>query len=172
MKRARTRRPRLQIMASATTLKQNRGRNRVVGICNWLLLACSAGLFLVCFVFLDVKAFYKNSKEFQVALQSLSNFGASHGSASNEASEIRGMVPSESPSEAPLSEAATRAAAFKSLAGCNISHGRWVYDETYPLYRSKDCPFLDPGFRCEENGRPDTEFMKYRWQPHDCDLPR
>lgn len=60
----------------------------------------------------------------------------------------------------------------KSLSACDISQGEWVYDETYPLYRSKDCAFADPGFRCEENGRPDTDFMKYRWQPRDCDLPR
>jgi hypothetical protein len=60
----------------------------------------------------------------------------------------------------------------KSLSGCDISQGKWVYDEKYPLYRSRNCPFADPGFRCEENGRPDTDFMKYRWQPRDCDLPR
>ncbi|XP_073390136.1 protein trichome birefringence-like 9 isoform X2 [Physcomitrium patens] len=58
------------------------------------------------------------------------------------------------------------------LGRCDIAHGKWVYDEMYPLYRSRNCPFLDAGFRCEENGRPDTDYMKYRWQPHDCDLPR
>lgn len=60
----------------------------------------------------------------------------------------------------------------RSLAGCDITQGRWVYDNvSYPLYRTKNCPFADPGFRCEENGRPDKEFMSYHWQPHDCDLP-
>jgi hypothetical protein len=55
---------------------------------------------------------------------------------------------------------------------CNFSLGKWVYDKSYPLYRSKNCPFMDPGFRCEENGRPDLDYLKYRWQPHECDLPR
>ncbi|CAM6016276.1 unnamed protein product [Sphagnum balticum] len=55
---------------------------------------------------------------------------------------------------------------------CNLSLGKWVYDKSYPLYRSKNCPFVDPGFRCEENGRPDLDYLKYRWQPHECDVPR
>lgn len=68
--------------------------------------------------------------------------------------------------------AATNGTVHRSLVGCDIYHGRWVYDDTYPLYRSRNCPFVDRSFRCEENGRPDTDFMKYRWQPDDCDLPR
>lgn len=70
------------------------------------------------------------------------------------------------------SSAAARKKKKSSLSGCDISRGKWVYDEAYPLYRSRNCPFVDPGFRCEENGRPDTDFMKYRWQLQDCDLPR
>ena len=58
-------------------------------------------------------------------------------------------------------------------AKCDLSQGHWVYDNvSYPLYRTKNCPFADPGFRCQENGRPDTDFMNYRWQPHGCNLPR
>jgi hypothetical protein len=60
-----------------------------------------------------------------------------------------------------------------SLVGCDITQGQWVYDNvSYPLYRTRNCPFADPGFRCEENGRPDKAWMSYHWQPHDCDLPR
>ncbi|XVF07600.1 hypothetical protein REPUB_Repub06bG0153300 [Reevesia pubescens] len=60
-----------------------------------------------------------------------------------------------------------------SLGACDYSYGRWVRDENYPiqLYDEK-CPFLDPGFRCRQNGRKDVEFLKWRWQPHGCDLPR
>ncbi|KAJ4705323.1 Protein trichome birefringence-like [Melia azedarach] len=56
---------------------------------------------------------------------------------------------------------------------CDYSSGRWVRDENYPLRSYKEsCPFLDPGFRCRENGRKDDEYLKWRWQPEGCDLPR
>nr|GLL30673.1 protein trichome birefringence-like 11 [Ipomoea trifida] len=56
--------------------------------------------------------------------------------------------------------------------GCDIFEGNWVWDESYPLYESHDCLFLDDGFRCSENGRPDRFYTKWRWQPKDCNLPR
>uniref|UniRef100_A0ACD5UBV9 Uncharacterized protein n=1 Tax=Avena sativa TaxID=4498 RepID=A0ACD5UBV9_AVESA len=55
---------------------------------------------------------------------------------------------------------------------CDIFEGEWVWDDSYPLYESKDCPFLDSGYRCSENGRPDASYTKWRWQPSCCDLPR
>ncbi|CDP03616.1 unnamed protein product [Coffea canephora] len=57
-------------------------------------------------------------------------------------------------------------------SGCDIFDGNWMWDESYPLYQSEDCKFLDPGFRCSENGRPDKFYTKWRWQPKDCYLPR
>ncbi|KAH7387424.1 hypothetical protein KP509_16G022300 [Ceratopteris richardii] len=55
---------------------------------------------------------------------------------------------------------------------CNFSEGTWVRDLSYPLYKSEDCPFIDPGFRCYENGRPDQDYMLWRWQPSACNLRR
>lgn len=55
---------------------------------------------------------------------------------------------------------------------CDMFEGNWVWDERYPLYQSQDCMFLDGGFRCTENGRPDRFYTKWRWQPKDCNLPR
>ena len=55
---------------------------------------------------------------------------------------------------------------------CDIFEGKWVWDDSYPLYESRDCPFMDAGFRCSENGRPDESYTKWRWQPSCCDLPR
>ncbi|KAL3648936.1 hypothetical protein CASFOL_005339 [Castilleja foliolosa] len=56
--------------------------------------------------------------------------------------------------------------------GCDVFDGDWVWDENYPLYQSKDCRFMDDGFRCSENGRQDLLYTKWRWQPRNCNLPR
>ncbi|KAI3676844.1 hypothetical protein L1987_86458 [Smallanthus sonchifolius] len=55
---------------------------------------------------------------------------------------------------------------------CDVTNGKWVLDETYPLYTTFTCPFIDEGFDCEANGRLDKDYMKWRWKPYDCDIPR
>ncbi|KAK1426400.1 hypothetical protein QVD17_15071 [Tagetes erecta] len=55
---------------------------------------------------------------------------------------------------------------------CDVTKGKWVYDEGFSLYSSFTCPFIDEGFDCEGNGRLDKDYMKWRWKPQDCDMPR
>jgi len=50
--------------------------------------------------------------------------------------------------------------------------GSWVFDESYPFYQSSSCDIIDPEFNCQMNGRPDSDYLKYRWKPLNCELPR
>ncbi|CAN8269925.1 unnamed protein product [Cochlearia groenlandica] len=77
----------------------------------------------------------------------------------------------------PLSSSFTktkRLAMFleENVNECDVFDGDWVWDESYPLYQSKDCRFIDIGFRCSEYGRSDLFYTKWRWQPRHCNLPR
>ncbi|KAL6520579.1 Protein trichome birefringence-like 5 [Orobanche minor] len=54
---------------------------------------------------------------------------------------------------------------------CDFHQGKWVKDEGYPLYKPGSCPYVDEAFDCQNNGRPDTEYLKWRWKPDECDLP-
>lgn len=54
-----------------------------------------------------------------------------------------------------------------------MNNGRWVRDdENYPIYKSGSCPFVDEAFDCNVNGRVDDDYMKWRWEPDACHLPR
>ncbi|CAI9098453.1 OLC1v1035099C1 [Oldenlandia corymbosa var. corymbosa] len=55
---------------------------------------------------------------------------------------------------------------------CDVYKGNWVKDEEYPLYKPGSCPYVDEAFDCQNNGRPDSEYLKWRWKPDGCDLPR
>lgn len=55
--------------------------------------------------------------------------------------------------------------------------GKWVKDDEEfstrrPLYEESECPYIQPQLTCQEHGRPDKEYQRWRWQPHRCSLPR
>lgn len=54
---------------------------------------------------------------------------------------------------------------------CALFMGTWVQDQTSPLYQYS-CPAIDTEFNCQMYGRPDTDYLKYRWQPANCQIPR
>jgi hypothetical protein len=55
---------------------------------------------------------------------------------------------------------------------CDYSVGKWVLDETRPLYSGLECTmWLSPGFSCRKHNHPDKLLDRYRWQPSGCNLP-
>ncbi|KAL6606842.1 hypothetical protein ACP70R_042495 [Stipagrostis hirtigluma subsp. patula] len=61
---------------------------------------------------------------------------------------------------------------LKEMASCDMFHGNWVRDDSYPLYPEGSCPHIDEPFNCYLNGRRDLAFQKLRWQPSGCSIPR
>lgn len=60
-----------------------------------------------------------------------------------------------------------------NLSSFSLFEGTWVRDDTYPLYQSSDCAvIIDPEFNCQAYGRPDSDYLKYRWKPLTCEIPR
>lgn len=54
---------------------------------------------------------------------------------------------------------------------CDFSVGKWIYDQSYPLYDAT-CPYLSGKVNCQMNGRPDSDYEKWRWKPDGCNIPR
>lgn len=63
------------------------------------------------------------------------------------------------------------AISVKSFEKCDIFNGRWVRDDTKPLYPAGSCPFIDRDFDCHLNKRPDDAYVKWKWQPFECEIP-
>ncbi|XP_010673529.4 protein trichome birefringence [Beta vulgaris subsp. vulgaris] len=61
---------------------------------------------------------------------------------------------------------------YESMVYCDLFDGKWVKDDSYPIYEPGSCPYIDEPFNCYLNGRPDNAYEKYRWQPHGCNIPR
>lgn len=58
---------------------------------------------------------------------------------------------------------------------CNMFTGNWVPEEDgrySPYYTNATNCVIDDRQNCLKFGRPDTEFLKWRWKPDGCELPR
>ncbi|XP_009592544.1 protein trichome birefringence-like 3 isoform X1 [Nicotiana tomentosiformis] len=55
---------------------------------------------------------------------------------------------------------------------CSVTHGKWVFNTSIkPLYSDMTCPFIDKQYSCIKNGRNDSDYRYWEWQPDDCMLP-
>jgi hypothetical protein len=54
---------------------------------------------------------------------------------------------------------------------CDIFTGEWIPNPHAPYYTNTTCWAIHEHQNCMKYGRPDTGFMKWRWQPDGCELP-
>ncbi|KAG0492115.1 hypothetical protein HPP92_005513 [Vanilla planifolia] len=53
---------------------------------------------------------------------------------------------------------------------CDIFSGSWIGDPSGPVYTNNSCSFIHPHQNCMSNGRPDKEYLYWRWKPYGCNL--
>lgn len=54
---------------------------------------------------------------------------------------------------------------------CDIFSGEWIPNPDAPYYTNTTCWAIHEHQNCMKYGRPDSEFMKWRWKPDSCELP-
>ncbi|KAE8688275.1 Protein trichome birefringence-like 19 [Hibiscus syriacus] len=54
---------------------------------------------------------------------------------------------------------------------CDVFNGKWVLYPQGPYYTNETCRLIIDQHNCIKFGRPDSEFMKWRWKPVDYELP-
>ncbi|KAI3710735.1 hypothetical protein L2E82_40526 [Cichorium intybus] len=55
---------------------------------------------------------------------------------------------------------------------CDIFDGEWIPNSVGAPYTNNSCRWIESNQNCMTNGRPDAEYLYWRWSPKDCELPR
>ncbi|XP_057832425.1 protein trichome birefringence-like 25 isoform X1 [Cryptomeria japonica] len=55
---------------------------------------------------------------------------------------------------------------------CDLSNGKWIPDPSGPFYTNETCRAIQEHQNCMKHGRPDTDYLHWRWRPDSCELPQ
>ncbi|KAF3448678.1 hypothetical protein FNV43_RR09391 [Rhamnella rubrinervis] len=55
---------------------------------------------------------------------------------------------------------------------CDLFTGNWTPNPSGPSYTNESCPLIESHQNCMKNGRPDTGYLYWRWNPRGCELPQ
>ncbi|XP_073059326.1 xyloglucan O-acetyltransferase 1 [Primulina eburnea] len=70
----------------------------------------------------------------------------------------------------PSQEVLAKNGTFQTL--CDYTYGKWVPNRLDPLYNGTTCETIKYGQNCMLFGRPDKDYLHWRWKPRQCKLPR
>ncbi|KAL3636322.1 hypothetical protein CASFOL_020869 [Castilleja foliolosa] len=55
---------------------------------------------------------------------------------------------------------------------CDYSNGEWIPNNLGPLYNGTTCETIREKQNCMAHGRPDKDYLYWKWKPKTCELPR
>lgn len=54
---------------------------------------------------------------------------------------------------------------------CDIFSGKWIPHPEGPYYNNETCNLIIDQQNCIKFGRPDRDYLHWRWKPEECELP-
>ncbi|CAK9163042.1 unnamed protein product [Ilex paraguariensis] len=55
---------------------------------------------------------------------------------------------------------------------CDLFSGDWIPNPAGSVYTNESCKYVFDHQNCMKNGRPDTGYLYWRWNPRHCELPQ
>ncbi|KAK6928001.1 Trichome birefringence-like, N-terminal domain [Dillenia turbinata] len=55
---------------------------------------------------------------------------------------------------------------------CDLFSGEWIWDPEGPYYTNDTCVAIQDHQNCLKYQREDLDFLKWKWKPNDCELPK